>query len=125
MFGVFDGHGGNPFVIKGPNISNFAKKYLSSLLVKNPHFQQGQFDAALREVVLGLDFDMLSLEGMKRMEQIQQELSGTRGGSGKDSLFSSEGSTVVLALITQTHIYIANAGDSKAVIYSSNGDIIF
>ena len=43
LFSVFDGHGGNDFSNLGPEISNFAKRNVYELLIRNTNFQQAKF----------------------------------------------------------------------------------
>jgi len=59
-------------------------------------------------------------EGLNEIEKIANHIRGTDGApmkrSEKVSITMSAGCTAVVAIITKTHIYCANSGDSRCVL---------
>jgi len=92
FFGVFDGHSGGI-------ISKYASKELHKILMNDEDFKLKNYEKALKSAFFKLDDQM----------QKDAELSSSEAGS-----------TAVVSLITDESIYIANCGDSRAII-SSNG----
>lgn len=62
---------------------------------------------------------MLAETGRRKIQDISKELRGSKYSYGGDFLMT-QGSTALAILITQNQIYIANAGDSKAIVYGLN-----
>jgi len=92
FFGVFDGHSGGV-------ISKYASKELHKILMNDEDFKSKNYEKALKSSFFKLDDQM----------QKDAELSNSEAGS-----------TAVVSLITDKSLYIANCGDSRAII-SSNG----
>jgi protein phosphatase 2C family protein 2/3 len=92
FFGVFDGHSGGV-------VSKYASKELHKILVNDNDFKSKNYEKALKSAFFKLDDQM----------QKDAELSNCEAGS-----------TAVVSLITDKSLYIANCGDSRAII-SSNG----
>ena len=89
LFAVFDGHGGR-------DVAQLAKQNLPSILANSPEWRSGDIRSALSAAFLSLD----SILDRNR--------------------FSSIGSTAVVAVLqttsTSRKIFLANAGDSRAVL---------
>lgn len=103
LFAVYDGHGGD-------TVSNRAAEELQPILLQQAAFQGGsrdpeQLGAALKQALFDLD------DKMREDERLD---------SGEDR----SGATAVLAMVTETHIIIANCGDSRALIVSG-GEVVF
>lgn len=92
FFGVFDGHSGGV-------VSKYASKELHKIFMKEEEFKLKNYEKALKAAFFKLDEQM----------QKDEELSNSEAGS-----------TAVVSLITDNLLYIANCGDSRAII-SSNG----
>jgi len=95
FFAVYDGHGGG-------TVARFAGENVHKRLLSEESYQQKEYPAALKKAFLGTDEDLLA------------DPSHTRDPSG---------CTAVAALVTADgHIYVANAGDSRAVL-SVKGEV--
>jgi len=92
FFGVFDGHSGGV-------VSKYASKELHKIFMNDSDFKLKNYDKALKSAFFKLDEQM----------QKDAELSNCEAGS-----------TAVVSLITDKSLYIANCGDSRAII-STNG----
>ncbi|KAJ3082904.1 Protein phosphatase 2C 2 [Quaeritorhiza haematococci] len=96
FFGVFDGHG-------GPTVAKYAGAKLHFRVAKDEYYKKGVFGEALKSGFLGVDEDLRS----------DQEFANDPSGC-----------TAVACLITDDwRIFVANAGDSRAVL-SSKGEAI-
>lgn len=104
LFAVFDGHGGSA-------VAEYCSLNFARVLKDNKYYQRGAYSDALKSSFLEIDQEMRDLEGKKRL----QNLSGRVEGFG--------GCTANVMLVVGDRIYIANAGDSRAVLYS-NGKVI-
>eukprot|EP00051_Salpingoeca_urceolata_P014043 m.177886 g.177886 ORF g.177886 m.177886 type:complete len:393 (-) comp17973_c2_seq1:163-1341(-) len=96
FFAVFDGHGGD-------QAAKFSAAHVVEAIMKTPHFPKGQPESlasALRQGLLDLDVKLKQQPGFS---------------TGQDR----SGSTVITCLVTETHLIIGNAGDSRAVVASS------
>lgn len=98
-FAVFDGHA-------GVKVSDFCAKNLMDRILTTDEFRAAQYIPGIRQGFLTLDEDMRSLYH-RRMED--DDRSGT---------------TAICAFVSPRHIYIANCGDSRAVV-CRNGVPIF
>jgi len=107
LFGVFDGHGGN-------EIAKFCEKYFPDELSKNEAFQNKNYKIALEETFLKMDSLLLS----NRSAEMLKAFKRTSGSN------SSAGSTAIVVLITKSEIYVANAGDSRAVLFTNDAQVI-
>ena len=88
FFGVFDGH-------CGQNIAKYSGDNLYLRVINDPAFKEEKYADALINGFLGTDEDILN-----------------------DPLLRHDGSgcTAVTTLVTPTHIYCGNAGDSRCVL---------
>jgi len=95
FFAVYDGHGGS-------NIAKFAGQNVHKRLVTEETYKQKDYGAALKRAFLGTDEDILANPTYVR---------------------EPSGCTAVAALVTNDNkIYVANAGDSRAVL-SVKGEV--
>jgi serine/threonine protein phosphatase PrpC len=88
FFAVFDGHGGIDSALRASDI-------FSDQLKKNAKFIAGRYEEALRETFLTVDEDVCRAQAQ----------------TGKNS-----GTTAVVVLVTSTHVFCGNVGDSRAVL---------
>ena len=107
LFAVFDGHG-------GAEVAKFCSKYFPEELVKNPHFATGNYKTALEETFLKMDTLLLDDNNGDLLREFKNDV---------DSMNSFAGCTANVVLITKTEIYVANAGDSRALVYSNDGTV--
>ena len=124
VFGVFDGHGGK-------EVSIYVKEKFCKELVKLPEFKSKQYGEALRSCFRRMDVMMEETEGRARLKQIQDDFGqpdpfagGMRAGED-ESVAKFTGCTATVILISATHIYCANAGDSRTVLARSTGEMCF
>lgn len=90
-FAVFDGHA-------GCKISQHCAQNLLSSIINTDEFKNGDYVKGIRSGFLTIDETMRQLP---EISQLQEKCGGT---------------TAVCALISRTQIYIANCGDSRAVL---------
>lgn len=108
LFAVFDGHG-------GPEVAKFCSKYFPQYLKENQNYVDGKYKEALEETFLKLDEVLLSDEGSNLLKEFKAD---------GDINNSFAGCTAIVVLTVGDTMYIANAGDSRAVIYTNDGDIV-
>jgi len=92
FFGVYDGHGGE-------KVALFTGERLPKILAQNKLYQKGEFIQALKDTFLATDVAILNDEDLSK---------------------DPSGCAATSTLITPTHIYCANAGDSRSIL-SING----
>lgn len=92
LFAVFDGHG-------GIETAKYAAAHLASHVTATKAFHKKDYVQALKEAYRTLDYDICSKQD-----------DGHRGS----------GSTAVTCIITPTHVYTANVGDSRAILCQFN-----
>lgn len=90
LFGVFDGHGGTL-------AAEYLKEHLFENLMKHPQFLTDT-KLAIRRTFLKTDADLL--------ESVSNP-------------FRDDGSTALTAVLVGKHLYVANVGDSRAVVSKS------
>ncbi|KAJ3045535.1 Protein phosphatase 1A [Rhizophlyctis rosea] len=95
IYMVFDGHGSGAY-------SSHAAKTFSGVLKTQPSWNEGRIDKALREAFLE--------EDRKMEEQIALGKGVARGGT-----------TATVAVINGTQLFVANVGDSRAVVAQKQG----
>ncbi|CAD8201951.1 unnamed protein product [Paramecium pentaurelia] len=98
LFAVFDGHGGKEVAI-------FAENHFQEELLKNQNYKNKNYKQALIDTFMQIDELLLRPEG-------QEELIKIKGNN--DEL--QAGATANVALIVDKTIYLANAGDSRAML---------
>ncbi|KAF6140868.1 hypothetical protein GIB67_042281 [Kingdonia uniflora] len=87
MFGIFDGHGGS-------RAAEFLKDHLFENLMQHPQFMSDT-KLAISETFKKTDADFLDAES---------------------NTYRDDGSTAATAVMVGNHLYVANVGDSRAVI---------
>lgn len=87
FFAVYDGHG-------GANVAQYAGQNLHKLIVNRPEYKDNDIKTAIKMAFLEIDDAMLADESM------QDQMAG---------------STAVICLIKNNHLYCANAGDSRMI----------
>lgn len=108
LFAVFDGHG-------GAEVAKFCSKHFPPALKTNVNFQQGNYKAALEQTFLKMDEMLLSSEGPNLLKEFRVE---------SDVNNSFAGCTANVVLFADGFIYVANAGDSRAVVYTQEGEVV-
>ena len=63
LFAVYDGHGGKFVAI-------FCDWYLSQILMDNQHYKNANYEQALRETFVEVDYMLLSDEGHEKLKEI-------------------------------------------------------
>ena len=100
-FAVFDGHAGS-------RISAYcAAKLLDAILTNRDFLPNGSTEPTVESVEVGMRTGFLQLDS--EIRNLPETISGE----------DKSGTTVVCALISPTHIFLANCGDSRAVISRS------
>ena len=112
----------------------FCEKYFPIYLTNNEEYKCKNFQKALEETFVELDWLLISDEGHEKMREIQLELKqAIRGPTAKldiheikeiKALAFQAGCTACVVLITGDSIYCANAGDSRAVLATKSGKVI-
>lgn len=100
LFAVFDGHG-------GAEVARFCSKNFGNELKKTNEYKQGNYEAALKKTFLLMDEILVTPEGQKQLKAL----------TDKDNSESNAGCTANVVLIKDKKIYIANAGDSRSLLY--------
>jgi serine/threonine protein phosphatase PrpC len=108
LFAVFDGHG-------GPEVAKFCSKYFPIELLKNEHFKSGNYKTALEETFLRMDVLLIDDHNDDLLKEFKND---------PDNRNSFAGCTANVTLITANEIYVANAGDSRALIFTNEGQVI-
>ncbi|MDR3737164.1 MAG: PP2C family protein-serine/threonine phosphatase [Acidobacteriaceae bacterium] len=101
----------------------YAEKHMPTLVRNSPAFKARNYKQALIDSFLGFDRSLLTPEGKKELDEINAAIpskSPVFGQPESADLASFVGCTACVALITKTEIYVANSGDSRAVL-SKNG----
>ena len=99
LFGIYDGHGGN-------TCADFLKDNLHSFIIHDKNFPQNPKNALIN--------------GFQKAEEYFISNYALNKENGNE-LFDKSGSCVVIALIINKVCYIANVGDSRAIISLNKG----
>lgn len=108
LFAVFDGHG-------GPEVAKFCSKHFPPTLKANKNYAEGKYSIALEETFLKMDEMLLSDDGPSLLKEF-------RADGDVNNTFA--GCTANVVLMVNNVAYVANAGDSRAVIYTNGGDVV-
>lgn len=106
LFAVFDGHGGS-------EVARFCEKYFVETLVKNPNFQNKKYKEALIETYYEMDV-LLEQNDHALLKPLMEHTEIT----------SQAGCTAVVLLMTPEQYYVANAGDSRCVLYTKDNKVV-
>lgn len=100
FFGIYDGHGGNA-------CSDYLRDNLHQLIIKDPNFP--------------LYPNQAIINGFEQAErEFLQEKAMSNG-----KLIEKSGSCAIVLLIIDETIYVANVGDSRAIISTDQGKIVY
>jgi protein phosphatase 1L len=94
LYGVFDGHG-------GAKASQYCKDFLLQTIIKDPDFPT-DINKALSRSFCKIDADFSAKAKIQLL---------------------TDGSTATVALIQNRVVYVANAGDSRAIIVQKGGKV--
>ena len=86
------------------------------LLKELASFKNGNFKEALEESFLKVDEAISTAEGNRQLQTYSSEDSAPTWGMQSDMIANSVGCTAVVALVTPSEIFVANAGDSRCVV---------
>lgn len=106
LFAVFDGHGGS-------EVAKFCEKYFVETLLKNQHFKEKNYEQALRDTYEEMDI-LLEHNNFALLKPFMEQ-----------SDFSSQaGCTAVVVLLTPDKYFVANAGDSRCVLFCKDQKVV-
>ena len=105
LFAVFDGHGGQ-------EVAKFCKANFGEQLKANENYKNGNYPLALKETFFKMDEILETPEGQKEMESYRPV--------DERNQESHAGCTANVLYINGSTAYIANAGDSRTVLWSGN-----
>lgn len=118
LFAIFDGHG-------GPEVALYAQKHFPSILLKTPEYSQKDHKKALISAFLELDKKLNTKEGRAEILTMGKDVITTQP---EDKSIKKEeptpeetGCTANVLLIIGNTLYVANAGDSRAILIQGNG----
>ena len=109
----------------------FCERHFPTMLINNEEYKKKNYDKALTETFMEIDYLLVNEEGLELMKAIVLEMKKLmRGPTAKLDMQEerdikgipfSAGCTACVCLVTVDTIYCANAGDSRAVISSKTG----
>ena len=108
IFGVFDGHGGK-------EVAEYVSRHFSSEILASRSFKSGNYEQALKDTFLRMDDLLRTQEGLKEVIRIAKDLPENYPVQADPSMMMA-GCTSVVALIHESTLYVANAGDSRCVL---------
>lgn len=108
IFGVFDGHGGK-------EVAKYCERHFINELLASDTFKKGSYGQALHDTFLRMDDLLVTNEGRKELSQIKN---GDDDDKGDYQTESFAGCTACVALIVKSELYVANAGDSRCILFS-------
>lgn len=111
------------FTPLGREVAEFAARHMPDDLLNDPNYSSGNYEKALKAAFLGIDKRLTEKAGLNELAQIAKEFAEEDASSPKKPglMPSSEGPdmkgcTANVILIKKGNLYIANAGDSRAVL---------
>lgn len=102
LFAVFDGHGGQ-------EVARFCEKKFVEVLKAREKFGERRYAEALQEAFLEMDRLVENPASQKELQELKNDTDG--------SVHSYAGCTANVCLVTAEHVYCANAGDSRALLF--------
>ena len=99
FFGIYDGHGGS-------KCAEFLRDYLHQFVIRDPNFPKNPKEAIKN--------------GFKQAEDKFLEI-----WHNEQEILDKSGSCAIVVLIVGTHWYVANVGDSRALLSCNNGSKIY
>ena len=123
-FAVFDGHGGK-------EVAKYCALRLHTAFAQHPAYAAGQLEEALVASFFAMDDQIRSESGRRELQALaeeglgeapdgRRELDDMEDGEARGST-SCAGCTSVVAVIKGGVLYVANAGDSRAVLCRAEG----
>jgi serine/threonine protein phosphatase PrpC len=82
--------------------------------------RKGNFEEALKETFLKMDILLMSEKGQRDLEELRNEQLA-KNNTNLGGLISRVGCTSIVVLVTKEYIYVANAGDCRAVACTEEG----
>ena len=108
----------------GNEVADYVREHLIGELKKMDSFKNKDYRKALEDIYIKMDLDIQSTEGQEKLRSYQKK-GGDQGPFGRGAqgdIADAAGCTACSALITPTEIWVANAGDSRAVIGKKRSD---
>lgn len=119
LFAVFDGHGGSSLANLGFEISKYVGNIFEKVLKDNEFYKKKDYKKALKETFRQIDEIIQSPSGQEQLYKIRysddKPKQETSEGS-REFIGGAVGCTANVVLVTPTHYYVANAGDSRSVL---------
>lgn len=112
LFGVFDGHGGH-------EVACYIKDKFLATINKQPSLKTKDYANALKETFIALDDEMRTPQGIEDLKVYKKPEQSTPMMFSRpthDNPAVHAGATATAIIVTETHIYCANAGDSRTVL---------
>ena len=108
----------------GNEVADYVREHLIGELKKMDSFKNKDYRKALEDIYIKMDLDIQSTEGQEKLRSYQKKGGdqGPFGRGGQGDIADAAGCTACSALITPTEIWVANAGDSRAVIGKKRSD---
>ncbi|XP_045789394.1 protein phosphatase 2C 77-like isoform X1 [Trifolium pratense] len=125
FFGVFDGHGGSQIVMAS-QVAHYCQTHLHSVLIEEIEAAESSLPETNEKENWQDQWKKVLTNCFKKVDDKIVGVNAYNGGSNSNdgSESSTEetlapecaGSTALVAVLTQTHIIVANCGDSRAVL---------
>jgi serine/threonine protein phosphatase PrpC len=109
-----DGHG-------GPEVAHFVAQALPKEILLEPYFKLKNYPKALVNVFRRIDELLESERGEEELAAIAKRMNG--GGSTGERVGYRAGTTAIVLLVTKHRFYVANIGDSRAVLSRSDAAV--
>ena len=104
----------------GQEVATYAKNHFVEILKSTPQFKSGNYGQALSETFLNIDTKLPSAEGKSKLDEYSKNSPKTSMAAmmrnGNSEIANTTGCTACVALITKNKIFVANSGDSRAVL---------
>ncbi|XP_027330090.1 protein phosphatase 2C 50-like [Abrus precatorius] len=118
FFGVYDGHG-------GIQVANYCQQRLHSVLIEEINATQSSLDETNGRDDWQANWKKAFINCFQKVDDEVGGIGADNSGNNSDGSESNTepvapetaGSTAVVAILSQTHIVVANCGDSRAVLY--------
>ncbi len=108
LFAVCDGHG-------GAEVAQLVGKMLPETVAKDSEFKAKNYSQALTNSFKKLDEFISSAKGEEQLRALNKSLGG-KGVGPEEKIGYRAGTTLVVVLLTRDKYYVANAGDSRAIL---------
>eukprot|EP01017_Pseudomicrothorax_dubius_P038551 TRINITY_DN5794_c0_g1_i1.p1 TRINITY_DN5794_c0_g1~~TRINITY_DN5794_c0_g1_i1.p1 ORF type:complete len:271 (+),score=46.24 TRINITY_DN5794_c0_g1_i1:118-930(+) len=106
IFGVFDGHGGR-------EVARFVERHFVEELLQTEEFKKKQYEEALRRTFLRMDELMQTSSGKKELTALKRE---GKNDDDDTTIETFAGCTANVVLVQDNSVYVANSGDTRAVL---------